>query len=434
MSSCDDAPVGLAIGPRLVAVGGPRPASRRAAAARRSRAPAGTKRLSPGRCGVAARRGRVSAPRRRETRARAAACSSGLVARRIALVRAPSCRRRRARSAKPRSSSRRSRVAVTTRFSRADMLCATGCPFVRRVSRSAFHVGFYASARGRGPHAGRERDTDSLSRLARRRRWLQRRDSATTPADQRRAPAAHDGGPDAMSNVERSTKIRVIRPDDVIWEEAMTLPGRDRPTGRRVHGGAVVRPALQLWPLAAKDPGPLLRASVPRDRLHHRGRGRDHRRRRRPAQGGPRRHPRHAQGQQGLLEESLAGQEVLHDLRGSGRHARGLPRAGDLLASGCDGGGGRYCPPPPATTWRCSGVSLRQPLPAHGHKGPSASASAVVVDDQDSYSVYPRMRIRVPYRRHRLPSEPDMRCTPEPSPQTTRARQVSAPVSGAPGA
>ena len=34
-----------------------------------------------------------------------------------------------------------------------------------------------------------------------------------------------------MSNVERSTKIRVIRPDDVIWEEAMTYPEETDPPG-----------------------------------------------------------------------------------------------------------------------------------------------------------------------------------------------------------
>ena len=129
----------------------------------------------------------------------------------------------------------------------------------------------------------------------------------------RRRPAPARPGR-AHERESRIHKIRVVKPEDVIWEEACASPTRPRrpvrssprPLGRR---------QVQLRPLAARRAEPPLRAPVPRDRLHHRGPGRDHRRRRRGPDRRPGRHPHHPAGQQGLLEEPHAGEEGVGDLR-----------------------------------------------------------------------------------------------------------------------
>ena len=95
-----------------------------------------------------------------------------------------------------------------------------------------------------------------------------RRTPAASPGVQWRAGATRAGAPHSTTpQIRRAmgdlsdTRIRVIKADEVIWEEAMTESRRDRPAGQGVHRGDVRRRQVQLRALEARRAAAPLRAS-----------------------------------------------------------------------------------------------------------------------------------------------------------------------------
>ena len=92
----------------------------------------------------------------------------------------------------------------------------------------------------------------------------------TLASDDRHRPTS--GGP--MSET-RSTKIRVIRPEDVIWDEKdHAQRGRDRAPGRGIHGRPLPGRQVQRRALESRHGEPRVRAPVPRSPTSSKARSR----------------------------------------------------------------------------------------------------------------------------------------------------------------